>query len=241
MTSHSTDQEILRAYAVRHRRLEAGATVAFALLAAWGAMRLAPAVDSPARALLVVACALAAWIAIDFLTGLAHWAFDTWGSLGTPFIGPWFIRPFREHHRDPGAMTRHDFIETNGSCCIAALPFLAAAAALPLDGHGAVAGQALALFTALGAPLSNQCHKWAHTSPRRLGCVARILQRGRVALSATQHHLHHSDPHDSHYCIASGWLNAPLEAIGFFRALEGFVAKTLGIAPRQGDRKEFHP
>ena len=192
-----------------------------------------PAIDSPGRVAIVAACALGAWIATDFLTGVAHWAFDTWGRLDTPFIGPWFIRPFREHHVDPKAMTRHDFIETNGSCCLAALPVLGAAIFLPLDGNGAIAIQAAVLFAALGAPMSNQCHKWAHTSPRRLGPVARTLQRVGFALSPAQHHRHHADPHDSHYCVASGWLNAPLDAIGFFRVLERIIGRALAVEPRR--------
>ncbi len=146
-----------------------------------------------------------AWIAADLLSGVAHWAFDRFGSVRTPLVGPAFIRPFREHHVDPAAMTRHDFVETNGSSALACVPVLGLAL------YAAPACQAFLVFLCLGILVTNQCHKWAHAEhPPRL---AAALQRAQIILNAKMHARHHTPPYRSHYCTASGWLNPLLNAL----------------------------
>jgi ubiquitin-conjugating enzyme E2 variant len=224
--------EVLSDYRPRYRLVDTYAIVLFVVLAVWSLFRLTVAVDS---ALWVVLAALSGWLAADLLSGLVHWAFDTWGSVHTPVLGKRFIRPFREHHWDPAAMTRHDFVETSGSSCLAALPVLTASALMPLTSPSAVLGQAVLLFTALGVLLTNQCHRWAHMPAGRAPGLVRAAQRLRLILRPEEHLKHHARPFDSHYCTASGWLNAPLQAIGFFRRLEWCVNASVRAQAKRDD------
>jgi plasmanylethanolamine desaturase len=146
-----------------------------------------------------------AWVAADLLSGLAHWAFDRFGSVRTPLFGPAFIRPFREHHVDPAAMTRHDFVETNGASCLACVPLLLLALFLPAE------ARTFLVFLSAALLLTNQCHKWAHMD-RRPPAVA-FLQRIGLILRPAHHSIHHSPPFASHYCTASGWLNPVLNRV----------------------------
>jgi ubiquitin-conjugating enzyme E2 variant len=205
----------LSEYTRTQRALEISGIVVYAGLAVWAAARLA---DMPAW--LIAAALVAGWIALDFLSGFTHWAFDTWGSVHTPFLGKSFIRPFREHHRDPEAMTRHDFVETNGASCLAATPVLAAAAVMPAEPGAQAALHAFLTCAALASPVANQCHKWAHMRREDVPAPARLLQRWRVALAPEAHLGHHTRPFDTSYCTANGWMNGPLDATGFFRLLE---------------------
>ena len=153
--------------------------------------------------------ALCGWLLADLFSGLVHWALDTFGSERTPVFGPAIIRPFREHHADPAAMTRHDFIEVNGASCLGCLPVLSVTAFLPVNGFVL----ATLLSFSVGVLVTNQCHKWAHVEPDELPDFVKTIQNLGLILRAGEHRLHHTPPYDSHFCTANGWLNGPLNAV----------------------------
>jgi len=175
-------------------------------------------------ALTVVVSAVVGYALADLMSGIVHWVGDTFFAEDTPVIGSAFIHPFREHHRDPLAITRHGFLEVNGNNCLALLPLL-----LPTWLLGApsrtgdpvpwLAFQAMALVFSLATFGTNQFHKWAHQpgpEPRPLVW----LRRAHLILDPAHHQGHHRAPHRSSYCVTVGWLNPALDALGAFDRAE---------------------
>jgi len=180
----------------------------------------------------------AGFLLADFSSGFVHWVADTWGSTSMPVLGG-FIRPFREHHVDPQAMTRHDYIETNGLNCMITLPTATGTLLLPLEIHGFVA-PLLFFDVCIGSAMlwimmTNQFHKWAHLDPEATPKILRLLQRSGLILSPEHHAVHHQAPFATYYCITSGWLNRPLAKLNFFRILERVITQLTGAVPRRDD------
>ena len=184
------------------------------------------------------------YLAGDLMSGVVHWFCDTFFEEDSPLVGRVLIHPFREHHRDALAMTRHGFAEIAGNSCLALVPVLGLVALLPAPARlpwvGAYAG--LLVFTVV-AVATNQLHKWAHM-PAVPGYVA-AMQRTGLILRPRRHAAHHRTQAEA-YCVATGWLNPPLDRIGFFPAVErALVALGLPMsataprwAPRQRARRE---
>ena len=174
--------------------------------------------------LLAPAIGLCAFLAADFASGFVHWLADSYGSPTTPVVGPKLVTPFREHHDDPLAITRHDFFEANGDNCLTTL-FVLVPAYLWLPTNEAAWATALSLFVvllSLSVLLTSLAHGWAHTAhPPRL---VRALQRAGLMLSREHHERHHRGDHSTHYCITTGWLNPLLDRTRFFRGAERVLA-----------------
>lgn len=217
-------------YSPAHRAIEILAIITlFALVAAgmWRALSHA----TGARIGWIALAVFAGYVLADFFSGLVHWMADRYGTETTPFVGQNYVKPFREHHSDPLAMTKHDFIETNGNNSIVTVPLMASAWFIPV---GSSLG--LFLFSALVSLafwvfLTNQFHKWAHQDevPALIGW----LQRAGIVLDTAHHDVHHTAPHDKYYCITSGWLNPPLDALKFWSRTEALIKALTGVAAYQ--------
>lgn len=219
------------------RIFEIASILTFAGGALVGAWRLSRMLDQGTYWWLLLAAAMTGFLAADFISGFVHWMADTWGRLDMPVVGKALLRPFREHHVDPKAITRHDFVETNGLNCWISLPGIWLVALVGPIGPWSFFGLATMLFTVLFILLTNQAHKWAHmdVAPPFVA----MLQRWHLLLPPDHHNVHHTSPFNKYYCITVGWLNRPLYYLRFFQTLERVITATTGVIPRQDDIGEL--
>lgn len=197
--------------------------------------------DLSSRILPLIGACLLGILTADFASGFVHWAADTWGSVDLPIVGKALIRPFREHHIDPTSITRHDFVETNGDNFALCVPHLSLMAYrfLTHTSPELVASlnwECYIYFCAIFVLLTNQIHKWSHTYFGLPWWVTK-LQDFHIILPRRHHRIHHVSPHETYFCITTGWLNWPLEKLRFWTTLEQFITVCTKEIPRSDDLK----
>ena len=167
--------------------------------------------------------------AIDFVSGLVHWAEDTFGTSKTPLIGKWIVIPNEIHHVDPVAFTRKNWWESSWDLLMATIIILIVAwLTNHLTWH-------VWLFCFIGAN-ANQLHKYAHLPPRRVPMLVQGLQKLRILQSARDHAEHHTNEKNTAYCVVTPYLNPILDKLLFWRGLERLTVPIFG-APRREDIK----
>ena len=160
----------------------------------------------------------------DFVSGLGHWAEDTWGVPGrSPLLDKWVILPNIEHHRRPGQMRNKSYWETNHVTVILALVVLGGLLAFHVNAWQAYLTVAL-------ISQSNQIHKWAHS--QTVPFWVRWLQRIGLLQSVAHHGEHHKRPYAYRFCTTTNLLNPVLDGTGFWHGLE-WVIERCGISVKR--------
>jgi ubiquitin-conjugating enzyme E2 variant len=183
-------------------------------------------------------------LASDLVTGIVHWLCDTFFAETTRIIGPAVIQPFREHHRDPLAMTRRSFLRVSSSNVVGTSVVLAGVSCWRAVAPSSPSAFFDAWITSFACALwlTNQLHKWAHVD--RVPRPVVWLQDAGVILSPTRHARHHAYTQGGAYCVTTGWLNPVLDRGRVFAMIERMI-RTAGHvrapAGRAGPRTAKEP
>jgi ubiquitin-conjugating enzyme E2 variant len=169
-------------------------------------------------------------LAVDFVSGLVHWAEDTFGRETTPVLGRWIVAPNVRHHLEPAAFVEQGWLASSWDLALAAVVLVA----LALAGGWLTPG--VFVFALLGAN-ANQLHKWCH-APARAPRSVRLAWRVGLLQGPRHHGLHHRGAMNRAYCVVTPWLNPVLDRIGFWRALERVLVPLTG-APRRADLRSI--
>lgn len=180
---------------------------------------------------------LAGLYVADLVSGLLHWAFDTWFNENIGFVRRMVLQ-VREHHVYPNRIFDIHFTHDAGTLSWIALILTApvlAWATLVAGASSALSAYAIVAASVFSVVLvfMLETHKCGHR-PRNPAAV-RWLQKSGLLLSVPHHIRHHSGNHDVNYCIVNGWADRTLGRLGLFRALEWLVARLAGAVPQEND------
>jgi hypothetical protein len=175
----------------------------------------------------------------DLLSGILHWAFDTWFNEHIVFVRRMVLQ-VREHHVHPGRIFDIHFAHDAGTLSWIALLVTAPVLGFAIFIEGAQS--ALAAYAIIASSVFSvilvfmlETHKCGHRArnPRWV----HWLQRSGLLLSVSHHGRHHRGSRDINYCIVNGWADRTLGRLGLFRLLERTVTRLTGAVPRHNDHE----
>lgn len=168
-------------------------------------------------------------IAIDLVSGLVHWAEDTFGTADTPIYGKWIVVPNIEHHEHPASFTHKTWLQSSWDLTLASALIVGVCW---ITGH---LSWHVWLFAMLGAN-ANQLHKYAHMPEHKVPFYLRWCIQAGILQGARHHARHHMGEKNLAYCVITPYLNPILDFLGFWRLLEKITVPLFG-APRRTDLK----
>jgi hypothetical protein len=174
----------------------------------------------------------------DLVSGLLHWAFDTWFHEDLPLVRR-MVLLVREHHTHPDRIFRYHFWQDAGMLSWFALlssgPFVwFAVEPAGVPGGPRCLWALMAVTMSVEVVFMFEFHKCGHRVQR--SDFVRMLQRFHLLLSPDHHLRHHSGRHDRNYCLITGIADQTVGRLGAFRALERVVSAVTGAVPRENDR-----